>query len=324
MEHGLPILRCGKLVSAANADELPALGELYIRGRKNSVELQLVTEAEAREIEPRARVFERAIFAPTTASVDPKAIMAKLVSCAESEGIEFNYGEAFIRARDGVVQSTINSYSAGYFVNAAGLYADKVAHAFGHGRRYRMLPFRGRYLRSIEPAGSFRAHIYPVPDPAWPFLGVHCTVTVDGRMKIGPTAFPAFWREHYQGIDNFSLVELAQVCSREFGLMFRSKFKFRELAWQELRSMGSSAMIARAAKLATGLTTDAFSMRTNPGIRAQLVDIQTGMLEMDFVMEADVNSLHVLNAVSPAFTCAIPIGAHVCDEIERQIGARGS
>src|SRR5207302_927707 len=106
-----------------------------------------------------------------------------------------------------------------YVVNAAGLYADRLAQLFGFGRRYTILPFKGLYLYSSEPKDSLRVHVYPVPDLANPFLGVHFTVTVDGRTKIGPTAMPAFWRENYHGLENFHLDELVEVVGREAQLM---------------------------------------------------------------------------------------------------------
>jgi len=319
IEHQLPLRDCGKLVTATCEQELKGLDELMHRGGLNGVELRLVDEQEAREIEPRAKVLGRAIFSPTTACVDPGEVMRALVACAQAEGIEFRHGEAFAGWQQGRVRTSEGSYSARYVINAAGLYADKVAHAFGHGTRYRILPFRGRYLRSAEPAGSFRTPIYPVPDSEWPFLGVHTTITIDGGMKIGPTAFPAFWREHYRGVENFSLPEMLEIVAREARLLLGSRFRFRELAWSEVQALGDAAMIARASKLATGLTTESFSTRTNPGIRAQLLELESGRLEMDFVMESDHLSLHVLNAVSPAFTCAFPIASHVCDEVESQL-----
>jgi len=323
LANGLSVRRCGKLVVATTAADVPVLDELFQRGKRNGVDLQLLSEPEVREIEPRARVFERAIFSPSTASVDPAAVMQSLVARARSEGISLRFSEGFAHVENGIVHSQANAFDVGYFVNCAGLYADKISHQFGHGLRYRILPFRGCYLKSTEPAGAFRTHVYPVPDMSWPFLGVHCTITVDGCMKIGPTASPAFWREHYQGLRNISLRELAEVCSLELRLLMGSKFRFRSLALHELLGSSDAAMVARASKLATGLTTACFGARTEPGIRAQLLNVATGQLETDFIVESDNRSLHVLNAVSPAFTCAFPIADHVCDEIERRLGHGG-
>jgi L-2-hydroxyglutarate oxidase LhgO len=301
---------------ATSPEELVQLEALYARGLHNGVELRMVTAAEAHAIEPRARVFERAIHSPTTASVDPGAVMARLASCAVAEGVEVRCGEGFARLAGEAIHSTREAYSAGTFINAAGLHADAIAHAFGLGLRYRILPFRGRYLRSGEPPGRLHVHVYPVPDPQWPFLGVHCTVTVDGAMKLGPTAFPALWREQYGGLANFRLGEFAQVCKREIQLLVRSRFRFATLAWRELATASAAGMVAQATRLVDGLDPAGSWTPTRPGIRAQLIDLDTGRLENDFVIESDTRSVHVLNAVSPAFTCAFPFAEHVCDRIE--------
>jgi L-2-hydroxyglutarate oxidase len=321
LAQGLPLNRCGKLVVAGDDVELPRLDALYARGVANGVELRMVDAHEARALEPRIRVHERAIFSPTTASLDPVAIVDRLARLAAGEGIELRFGEAFAGVDGPGVRSTRDAWRPRYFVNAAGLQADTIAHAFGLGRRYRILPFRGRYLAGGEAPGGLRVHVYPVPDPAWPFLGVHCTVTVDGKLKLGPTAFPALWREQYGGLANFSAGELLRIGARELQLLLRSRFGFARLAWKELRTSSRAAMVREAGRLVSGLrATDAWAP-VRPGIRAQLLEVATGALVSDFVVEADARSLHVLNAVSPAFTCALPFVAHVVDAIDRQLAA---
>ena len=119
-------------------------------------------------------------------------------------------------------------FQAGHVVNAAGLHADKIALDFGFSEKYRILPFKGLYLYSNEPVGALRTNIYPVPDLRNPFLGVHFTVKADGRIKIGPTAIPAFWREQYRGFDNFKFGEFIEVLFREAGLMISANFDFRK------------------------------------------------------------------------------------------------
>jgi (S)-2-hydroxyglutarate dehydrogenase len=316
-ERGLPLNRCGKLVVARNDAELEVLDELSRRGVANGVQLETVSDAEAYSIEPRARTHRRALWSPTTSSLDPARVMTSLAEDAEAAGIEIRRGIAFRGVKAGAVVTNAGSIAAGYVVNAAGLYADRVARNFGFSERYRILPFKGLYLYSDEPAGTLRTNIYPVPNLANPFLGVHFTITVDGRAKIGPTAIPAFWREHYGGLANFSGRELLDVVVREAGLFLRNDFGFRGLAVGELRKHHRPTLIRQASELAS---VDARSFRRwgRPGIRAQLLDIRTRRLEMDFLVEGDDRSFHVLNAVSPAFTCALPFGEHVVSEIERR------
>ncbi|OGS01071.1 MAG: FAD-dependent oxidoreductase [Elusimicrobia bacterium RBG_16_66_12] len=314
-ERALPLRACGKLVVATRESDLPVLDELLKRGRANGAPVELVDEKAAREIEPRAKTLGRALFSPSTAVVDPVRCMAALAEDARREGVDVLWGTAYQGRAGGRVRTSRGEISAGFVVNAAGLYADRVARDFGFSKRYRILPFKGLYLYSEEPAGAFRAHIYPVPDIRNPFLGVHFTVTVDGRVKIGPTAIPALWRENYSGLANLSFSEMAEIALRQAGLFLGAGFDFRRLAWEEIRKNSRRVMTGLAAALADGVKESDYRRWGRPGIRAQLIDIETRKLVMDFLLEGDEDSLHVLNAVSPGFTCAFPFAAHVVDRV---------
>ena len=318
-ERQLRVNRCGKLVVARNEKDLSGLDELIRRGRANGVELEEVTADDARRIEPRVRTHERALYSPTTCSVDPREVVASVVRDARDAGIVVRTGTAYRTARAGVVCTSAGEISAGYVVNAAGLYADRVARDFGFAERYRILPFKGLYLYATSAAEQLRTNVYPVPDLRNPFLGVHFTLTAAGKVKIGPTATPAFWREHYSGFDNFDLRECADIVSREAALFARNDFGFRTLAIGELRKYSQPRMLSLASELVSGVTRDAYRSWGPPGIRAQLVDVTTNKLEMDFKLEGDERSLHVLNAVSPGFTCAMPFADYVIDQAERLI-----
>lgn len=319
-ERQIPVLACGKLVVAQTAEELPQLDELLRRGAANGVPLENITAEQARAIEPRVRTFERAIFSPTTASADPREVIAAMRSDAEREGVVFHTGCAYrSRTRNGVTTSR-GEFSFGHLVNAAGLYADQVARDFSFSERYRILPFKGLYLRSEEPPGSLRTNIYPVPDLRNPFLGVHFTVRADGYIKIGPTAIPALWRENYRGFANFRPGEMIDVLLREAGLMISSDFDFKKLAFDEVRKMSRHRMVELASRLASGVKASDYSHWGEPGIRAQLFDVKTRKLVMDFVIEGDARSTHVLNAVSPGWTCSIPFSGFVVDRILQSAG----
>lgn len=322
-ERKLPINPCGKLVVARNEGELSGLDELYRRAEVNGVRMEKIDEAQAREIEPRIKTHTRALWSPDTATVDPKRVMAEMAREAQDLGVEIWNGTPYrgrgskpseLRTGKGLIH-------AGYFVNAAGVFADRVAAEFGFGDRYHILPFKGLYLYSNQPAGEFKTNIYPVPNLANPFLGVHFTLTVDGKAKIGPTATPAFWREHYQGLEGFSFKDLVEVVSSEIGLFFSAGFDFRGLALAEIRKYYRPHLVGDAAGLATGVELDHYTIWGKPGIRAQLLDKQTRKLVMDFVVEGDDQSFHILNAISPAFTCSIPFVAHCIESIEAKRGS---
>lgn len=316
-EHkGIPLNRCGKLVVAKDADDLPGLDELIQRGQTNGIEIQEVSEAEAKCIEPRAKTYHRALFSPRTSTVNPQQVVDAMLQDAKDEGIDIRFSTAYMRRENSGILTNIGPIAAGYVVNAAGLYADKIALDYGFSKKYRILPFKGLYLYSNEPPSAIRTNIYPVPDLRNPFLGVHFTITVDGRAKIGPTAIPAFWRENYKGFQNFSLAELMEVTVRGLGLLTNAQFDYHRLAVEEVAKYSRSKMVALASELAEGVVESNYQQWGRPGIRAQLLDITKKKLEMDFVLEGDCRSIHVLNAVSPAFTCSLPFADYVCDRIE--------
>jgi L-2-hydroxyglutarate oxidase len=210
------------------------------------------------------------------------------------------------------VQAGGNRYEAGHIINCAGLYADRIARDFGFCEHYAIIPFKGVYLKYQGTDTPVRPCIYPVPNPKNPFLGVHFSVTVDGTVKIGPTAIPAFWRENYHGLEGFSLRDMAEVLGRE-AMMLASDADFRNLAWKEIRKYYPPYMAAQAARMVKHLDTSRFTGWSRPGIRAQLIDKHTRKLLHDFVVESDKHSTHVLNAVSPAFTSSLPFAAWIAD-----------
>jgi L-2-hydroxyglutarate oxidase len=312
----IPLNRCGKLVVAQEAADLPQLDELLRRGAANDVPLESLTEVEARGLEPRVKTYERAIFSPTTTSADPRRVIEAMVQDAKTEGIILHTGAPYLRIQKGVVITPQESFAPGHVINAAGLYADRIALDFGFSEKYRILPFKGLYLHSDEPANAFRTNIYPVPDLRNPFLGVHFTVKANGNVKIGPTAIPALWREQYRGFDNFKFGEFIEVLFREAGLMFSSSFDFKKLALEEVQKYSRPRLVALASRLAHGVRLEDYTRWGAPGIRAQLLDIKNRKLEMDFVIEGDERSTHILNAVSPGWTCSIPFAGYITDCIQ--------
>jgi len=288
---------------------------LLRRGRANGVHLEELTALEARQIEPRAKTFERALFSSTTSSVDPIVVVRSLVADARAAGITLLPGTAYLGRAGHTVRTSAGVITPGYLVNAAGLHADRIARDWGRSERWRILPFKGLFLKAERGTPGFRTHIYPVPDLRQPFLGVHITVAIDGSVTLGPTAIPAFWREHYGGWSRFNLAECAAIVAREAGLLLRNDFGFRRLAWGELCRYRRTRIVALGTDLADGIRAADFRRWGPAGIRAQLVDIKEHRLEMDFKYDGDDRSFHVLNAVSPGFTCALPFAAYLVDQI---------
>jgi L-2-hydroxyglutarate oxidase LhgO len=319
LTHGLSLNDSGKLVVASSEDEVAGLEELYRRARVNGIDASLITAKEAQALEPRIRTIEKALFSPTTASVNPCEVMQALERELLGKGVDIETGVAYRSTRGRVAQTSKGEYEAGHLINAAGLYADRIAHGMGFGEQYRIIPFKGLYLYANPHIGQFRRHIYPVPNLQNPFLGVHFTLTADGRVKIGPTAIPALWREQYTGVGGFSFRELAEVTRSNIEL-FRHDYKgYIHLATEEIRKYFKKYIVANAARMATGVEPSMFSKWGSPGIRAQLLDTETHALVNDFAVEGDDRSTHILNAVSPAFTCAFPFAEYVVNGIIKRL-----
>ncbi len=316
----LALKKCGKLVVAQNESELVWLDELMTRARNNGVPLELITDEESQAIEPRAKTYQKALFSPTTASINPTELVKSLLSDAIQEGVQLKTNTQYIhRVGKSSIKTSNGIFEAKYIINAAGLYADKIGRDFNFSKDHRILPFKGLYLYSNEPLGALNTHIYPVPDLTNPFLGVHFTITSDDKIKIGPTAIPAFWREQYQGWSNFNMPELTEIILRQAGLFLSSNFDFKALAFRELKKYSKPLLVSLATKLAKGVDIKHYRQWGLAGIRAQLLNIRKKELEMDFVLEGDKQSMHILNAISPGLTCALPFADYVCDQIEGKI-----
>ena len=304
----LPINQCGKVVVAQKEEDLPTLEKLLERGKKAGVELHKIDEKGLTELEPKAKTYKYALWSPNTATVDPVKVGISLAKELEKSGrVSFLWGTRYISRNGKEVLTSYGKITYGFLFNCAGLYADKVAKDFVAGNRYVLIPFKGLHLKEKGNSVGIKRNIYPVPDINKPFLGVHFTIDVEGNVKIGPTATPAFWREHYDGFENFSLGEFISTAKWLSYLITRADF--RSLAIEEMKKYRKDYMLAMAWRmLREPAPADENKFHwSKPGIRPQLIDRQTKSLVMDFVVErGDSDSVHILNAVSPAFTASYP------------------
>ncbi len=321
LKHNLTINRCGKIVVAKDERELEGIFELKRRGDKNGVTLELIDEKRLTELEPNARSFDKALYSPTTSVVNPAEVVEHIAGTLQGN-VKILLNEKFIKRDDvSTISTNTQKIQFRYFINSAGLYADKIAHQFGMGQKYTLIPFKGLYLE-YKDTRLIRKHIYPVPNLKNPFLGVHFTITAAGKIKIGPTAIPVFWRENYQGLSNLSLHEFFEVLFHETKLFVTNAFNFRSLAFEEMKKYYRNYFIQQSVHLVKKLDTKNFGNYLKPGIRAQLLDTETLKLVMDFVVEHGENSTHVLNAVSPAFTSAFSFSKFIVDEVEKRMGLK--
>jgi len=302
-EHNIFVNETKKVVIAKNNLEVEGLLELQRRAEVNGVETKIIDVDELKEIDSNIKAYHKALYSPSTASVNPKEVCFKLKDVLEELGVSFVFNTEFKDIK----------IDYDYLINSAGAYADKIAQEFGLAKNYTLLPFKGIYLKYMGDKTAIKTNIYPVPNLENPFLGVHYTVTVDGSIKIGPTAIPAFWRENYSGFDNFSLEEMLEILYFEAKLFLKNSFNFRTLAIHEMKNYVKSIFVQKAKSMVYTIGDDFQAMPA--GIRAQLLNKDTNELVQDFVMEHGKNSTHILNAVSPAFTCSFAFAKYVVSEI---------
>lgn len=317
--HSVPLNECGKLVVATQDSEISQLEELARRGEKNGAGTSLIDEAQAKKIEPNVFTKKIALWSPRTATASPKLVAEAFFKALQKAGVTFYFDTAFVEPTATGCRTSRGPIDAGLVINCAGLYADKIAHAYSVGSDYAIVPFKGLYIKYTKNKTDIRTNIYPVPNLKYPFLGVHYTVTYDGTIKIGPTAIPAFWRENYEGLQNFSAQECTDILWREAKLFFSNAFNFRELAFEEMKKYQRSYMIRLAQAMVPAIDPNGFGPYAPPGIRAQLIHKKTLELIQDFVVQRSQNSLHVLNAVSPGWTCSLPFADYIIDTFDLKV-----
>jgi L-2-hydroxyglutarate oxidase len=317
-EKNLPINDCGKVIVTRSRRELAALEELERRAHANGIDAEMIDVTVLRELEPSAKTQEKALYVKDTAVVLPHAVMAALFEDAQKERVAFEFNCAWERSeKPGVVRTSRGLITYGHLVNCAGLFADRIAHAFGVGRNYRILPFLGRFYQ-LRPQSRITVHgnIYPVPDLRNPFLGVHFTRRPNGEVTVGPSALPLLGREQYAGLKGANAADTWTMGKYMFRLFTKNRDHFSSLALKEMSKMTRSGFYREAAGLVEGLEREDLIAGKSAGIRAQLVNTQTVELSNDFVIEPGPCSTHILNAVSPAFTSALPFAEHVVQTLQ--------
>jgi len=311
-EYNLALNECGKVVVARDEGELETLYELYHRGKTNGVRVEIIDEKRLSQIEPNAKTNKEALYSPDTATVNPIEVTNRLKDIVVQNGAKIYYDTAFLHNLGlNKVITTQGEIEAEIVINCAGLYADRVAKTFGFSKDYTIIPFKGIYLKYSADTQPIKTNIYPVPKLENPFLGVHYTVTVDGSVKIGPTAIPAFGRENYGVLKGIDLDSFLEIIYYEAKLFLTNSFGFRDLAFEEFAKYNKNRLAKMAEELSQNIDSRYFNEWSRPGIRAQLLNKNSLELVQDFVVEADIRSIHILNAVSPAFTCSLPFAEWV-------------
>jgi (S)-2-hydroxyglutarate dehydrogenase len=310
-KHGIRVDHVGKVIVATEQAELPRLQTLYERGIANGVPVEMLDPAQLREIEPHAQAL-RAIRSPSTAIVDYEEVCAAMTRELTAGGVVIETGARVtsIKRSGGEIDVVTprKAVRARRLVNCAGLYSDVIARMAGAKVDLRIIPFRGEYyMIRPERHDIVRGLIYPVPDPEFPFLGVHLTRTVHGEVEAGPNAVLAFAREGYT-FGRVSPGELVGTLAyRGFWNMTRRYWRMG--SYEMYRSLSKAAFVTALQRLVPALRSEDVT-RGGAGVRAQAVNPDGTMVD-DFRIIAEADAVHVLNAPSPGATASIAIGRHI-------------
>lgn len=318
-EHDVAHEICGKLVIATDESEIPRLRELLSRGERNGLAgLRWLDAAALREIEPHAAGVA-AVHVPEEGIADYPAVAAALVREIESLGgrVLTNAEVQALHCRAGtwIAETTAGEHSAGLLLNCAGLQCDRVARLAGENPELRIVPFRGEYyMLRRERQHLVRNLIYPVPDPAFPFLGVHFTRMIHGGVEAGPNAVLAFAREGYTK-STVRLRDLADALA--FPGLWHFLRRYPRTSWDEVRRSFSRELFCAALQRLVPEVASGDLLPGGAGVRAQAM-LPNGDLVQDFYFLDQPTALHVLNAPSPGATASLAIG----DEIVRRLASR--
>jgi L-2-hydroxyglutarate oxidase len=308
-ENSIPILETGKVVVCQNKSDVSKLEDLFRRGVANGVDIEILEETELDKIEPAAKTIDKFIWSPTTAVGNPKLVISRLAEKFIKSGgkFQFNCSAKLVSTNDQVLIETIyGTYSAASIINSAGAYAANLARQVNVGNQYACLPFLGAYKKSKLVDSNPRRLVYPVPNHINPFLGVHTTNTLNSEIKIGPTAFPIIGKEQYKLSNGFTGSEFLEFYKAAKALFKSDSVDLMGLAREEFVKLFTKPLLNKTNKLTNSLNSNKQWSKYPAGIRAQIINLETKTIEMDYIVQSDKNVVHILNAVSPGWTSALP------------------
>ena len=314
--NNLEVKETGKVVVCQDKNDVTRLMNLFERGIANGVEIELLESKELSRIEPAAQTVDKFIWSPTTAVGNPKEIIKKLAEKFTKMGGLFRFNsrvKLINKSNEVLIEGDGYILSATSIINSAGAYASELAKQVGVGHEYVCLPFLGAYRKSEFVAGNPKRLVYPVPNPINPFLGVHTTNTLSDEIKIGPTAFPVIGKEQYKFLDGFNAKELRDFYLATKTLLKSDSVNILGLAKSEGIKLFKRPLIKKAKRLTNALDLNQKWKNYPAGIRAQIVNLDTKVIEMDYIVRSDKNVVHILNAVSPGWTSSIPFSRWIVE-----------
>ncbi|GBF79405.1 L-2-hydroxyglutarate oxidase [Aphanothece sacrum] len=318
-KYDIPHDVCGKVIVATQEKELPLLDNLYQRGLENGLKVQKITPEQVKEKEPYVSCLG-GIYVPTSGITDYKKVCQKYAELIELQGGEIRFNTKVTQIIDTpqgkVLETTQGTINTNFVINCAGLYSDRVAKMGGVDPQAKIVPFRGEYYQ-LKPEKRYfvKTLIYPVPNPEFPFLGVHFTRMIDGSIHAGPNAVLSLKREGYKKTD-FDLKEFVEVMT--YPGFWKLAVKHADEGIKEIiRSFSKAAFVNSLQQLIPDVTADDI-IPCEAGVRAQALKAD-GKLVDDFLIIQDKHAMHVCNAPSPAATASLEIGKSIVSQIPQLV-----
>jgi len=312
----LPVLDCGKVITPQKIELDDQLEVLLKRGQANGATVELIDQQQFNELAPDGHTSSgRALWSPNTCVVKPVLVVQRLKQRLQEKNVDFIFSQDNwkIFPNNSKIILDNNTISYDHLFNCTGLQADRVAHQFGVGKQYTMLPFKGNYWQLKEDAPfKFNTNLYPVPDLEVPFLGVHVTPSIDGITYLGPTATPALGRENYSGLENTEPLMVLDFVRHMTTQMVVDK-KMRRYVYDQAFEWLPHKFLRAAQSIIPKLKLSYIKRSKKVGIRPQLYDKTKKKLVQDFIMLHSINSTHIINAISPAFTASFELADYILD-----------
>jgi L-2-hydroxyglutarate oxidase LhgO len=317
LDNGIPSKKTGKIILPTHEKEDKSFNLLLSRASSRGNNVELLDRQQLSELEPFANsIMGKAIYLPNTVVVNPSLVINKLYEILCNKNVKFEFGSEvdFTDPEKSVIALKGVKIKYGKLYNCSGQNIDKVARQFNTSKQYTMIPIRGMYYKLRDNSNiTIKRLIYPVPDLSMPFLGIHTLNTVQGETYFGPSAMPVFGREQYKRLDSIESNEAINIVRNLSMLYMKDIDGFRRYANNEIKNFSKKGFVKSVRRLIPSLANHDITKSEKVGIRAQLINKKTLKFEMDFLVERQDNVVHVLNAVSPAFTCSFSIAKSILE-----------
>ena len=311
-------LKCdeiGKVVVSSSQENEKQLDLLAERAHSNNVDIEILNVSKLKKYEPMAKTYARFLWSPKTAIADPIEIHKAMISDFLMLGGNFlSKTKIELAEVENEIRIVNKDFYAKYIINAAGTHSLSLAKSLNIATEFKLIPFKGTYIGSKKMSHSLSRLVYPLPHPLNPFLGIHLTKTINGVVKIGPSAIPTFGPEKYKILDKFALQEAKESFTGLLTYALNDSRNARPIFFTETKYLFTKGMLNEAEKIVPDVKKFSDWRKLKSGIRAQLLNLNSKSLEQDFIVVNKLNSTHILNLVSPGWTCSMSFAKYISNQ----------